>query len=262
MFTRAITRTPGSNYEDGLTTVDLGIPDYHQALREHARYIEALRQCGLTLTELPADLHFPDGTFVEDTAILLVDGGAEGRAAIITRPGAVERAGETAEMKAVLKDYYAQLGEINAPGTLDGGDICEAGKHFFIGISLRTNQAGGDQLAEWLAGHGYTSSFVDIRQTPGILHLKSGIAYLGDNRLVVIDALAEHPAFKGFELVRVAAGEEYAANCIRVNDAILIAAGYPKFEAELRRLGYKLVVLEMSEFQKMDGGLSCLSLRF
>lgn len=134
--------------------------------------------------------------------------------------------------------------------------------HFFIGISLRTNEEGGRQLAEWLAGKGYTSSFVDIRQTAGILHLKSGISYIGDNRLVVIDSLADHPGFQGYELVRVAAGEEYAANCIRVNDYVLIAAGFPRFEASLRALGYQLIVLDMSEFQKMDGGLSCLSLRF
>lgn len=262
MFSRAITRTPGSNYENGLTSVDLGVPDFRKTLKEHARYLEALRQCGLTLTELSADLRFPDGTFVEDTAILLTETSAGGGAAIITRPGAREREGEVEDMRSVLAGLYPKLAEITSPGTLDGGDICEAGKHFFIGISLRTNQAGGDQLAAWLAEQGYTSSFVDIRQTPGILHLKSGISYLGENRLVIINSLADHPAFKGYELIRMAPGEEYAANCIRVNDHILIAAGYPKFEAELRRLGYKLVMLDMSEFQKMDGGLSCLSLRF
>jgi len=261
MFKRAITRVPGSNYEDGLTTVDLGVPDYQKTLVEHQNYLSALRQCGLTLTELPADLRFPDGTFVEDTAVLLAETAAQ-PAAILTRPGAESREGEVSEMKQSLQQFFPELAEIIAPGTLDGGDICEAGSHFFIGLSLRTNEAGGQQLAKWLSTKGYTSSFVDIKQTQGILHLKSGISYIGDNRLVVIDSLAAHPAFKGFELVRVANGEEYAANCIRVNDFILIAAGFPKLESTLRTLGYKLIVLEMSEFQKMDGGLSCLSLRF
>jgi dimethylargininase len=238
------------------------MPDYQKTLGEHARYLNALRQCGLSLIELPADLRYPDGTFVEDTAIVLSESSQGAIGAMLTRPGAESRAGEVESMRATLKQFYTELAEIRAPGSLDGGDICEAGSHFFIGISLRTNQAGGQQLADWLADKGYTSSFVDIRQTPGILHLKSGIAYLGENRLVVIDSLAAHPAFKGYELVHVSPGEEYAANCIRVNEHVLIAAGFPKFEASLRALGYKLIVLDMSEFQKMDGGLSCLSLRF
>lgn len=256
MFTRAITRTPAPNFAAGLTTVDLGIPDYQKTITEHQLYLAALQLCDLTLTELPADPRYPDSTFVEDTAIITEHG------AILTRPGADSRAGEADAIKATLKTIYPDLAEITAPGTVDGGDICEAGTHFFIGISLRTNEAGGQQLADWLKGKGYTASFVDIRQTKGILHLKSGISYIGDNRLVVIDSLAAHPDFKGYELVHMAPGEEYAANCIRVNDYILIAAGFPKFEATLRGLGYKLIVLDMSEYQKMDGGLSCLSLRF
>ena len=262
MFTKAITRTPGENYKDGLTSVDLGQPDYQKTLLEHSGYLAALRQCGLALTELPADLRFPDGTFVEDTAILLTGTSQGGGAAIITRPGAASREGEVSEMRKVLSGFFPELAEISAPGRLDGGDICEAGKHFFIGISGRTNQAGAEQLAGWLAARGYSSSLVDIRQTPGILHLKSGISYLGDNRLAVIEALVSQPAFAGYEHVRLARGEEYAANCVRINDRILIAAGFPIFEAALRSLGYRLIVLEMSEFQKMDGGLSCLSLRF
>lgn len=276
MFTKAITRAPGANYADGLTTVDLGMPDYQKTLDEYAQYLKCLRECGLSLIELPADLRHPDGVFVEDTAILLTQSAHAPAGALLTRPGAESRAGEVESIRAILARFHSELAEIRAPGTLDGGDICEvvpdrfakqiargeAGGHFFIGISQRTNAEGGRQLAEWLSSRGYSSSFIDIRQTPGILHLKSGLACLGDNRLVVIDSLADLPAFKGYELVRVAPGEEYAANCMRVNQHILIAAGFPKFEASLRALGYQLMVLDMSEFQKMDGGLSCLSLRF
>src|SRR6185295_12812959 len=124
------------------------------------------------------------------------------------------------------------------------------------------NEAGAEQLAELLTGSGCTSSLVDIRNVKDLLHLKSGVAYLGDNRLAVIEALGNRKEFHGYELVRVPAGEEYAANCVRINDQVLIAAGYPVFERTLRDCGYKTSVLEMSEFQKMDGGLSCLSLRF
>jgi dimethylargininase len=262
MFKRAITRAPGSNFADGLTTVHLGIPEYQKTIAAHRRYLEALKQCGITLLELPADMDYPDSTFVEDTAILLETLPHSQEGAILTRPGAASRAGEILSMEKTLKQFYPELARISTPGCLDGGDICQAGSHFFIGISLRTNEDGGRQLAAWLASHGFTSSFIDIRHISGILHLKSGISYLGDNRLVVIDMLADHSAFSGYDLVRVAPGEDYAANCIRVNEHVLIAAGFPKFEAALRALGYNLMVLDMSEFQKMDGGLSCLSLRF
>ncbi len=256
MFTRAITRTPASNFADGLTTVDLGVPDYGKTVAQHKCYLDALKQCGLALTELTPDPRYPDSTFVEDTAIITEHG------AILTNPGAESRKGEADAIKATLKAVYPDLAEIVAPGTVDGGDICEAGTHFFIGISERTNEEGARRLSEWLSGQGCTSMCVDIRRTPGILHLKSSIAYLGDNRMVVIDALADHPAFRGYERVRVRPGEEYAANCVRVNDRVLLAAGFPAFEATIRSLGYTPLVLDMSEFQKMDGGLSCLSLRF
>jgi dimethylargininase len=255
-YTRAIVCLPAANFADGLTSVDLGAPDYACALEQHATYCQALAACGLQLTTLPADAHFPDSTFVEDVAILTA------HAALLTRPGAPSRSGEVETMRETLAAFYADLDRIEAPGALDGGDICEAGSHFLIGISARTNAEGAAQLARWLAGQGCTSSCIDIRHTPGILHLKSGIAYIGDNRLVAIDALAGHPALAAYELVRVDAGEEYAANCVRVNDHLLLPAGYGRLSARLAGLGYTVVELPMSEFRKMDGGLSCLSLRF
>ncbi len=261
-FTKAITRVPGSNYQDGLTTVDLGVPDFNKTVLEHAGYIQTLKECGLRLDELTADLHFPDSTFVEDTAVLLSSTSLGGPAAILSRPGASSRAGEVTAIKPVLQKYFKELAEINAPGTLDGGDICEADDKFVIGISLRTNENGAKQLSDWLKSKGYKTSFIDIRSTLGILHLKSGISYIGDNRMLVIDSLANHPVLQDFELIHMRAGEEYAANCIRVNDRILIADGYPQLEMDLLKFGYQVIKLDMSEFQKMDGGLSCLSLRF
>ncbi len=256
MFTKAIVRIPAANFADGLTTVDMGIPDYGKTVAQHRQYCEALEKCGLVLTHLDADENHPDSTFVEDVAILTAHG------AILTLPGAESRAGEVENIKNPLSTFYPEWAEITAPGTLDGGDICEAGHHFIIGISLRTNQAGANQLASWLETRGYTSDFVDIREVPGILHLKSGISYIGDNRMVVIDSLAGHPAFKAFELVRVDTSEDYAANCVRVNGHVLMASGFPVLQNTLEKLGYSIVALDMSEYQKMDGGLSCLSLRF
>ena len=256
-FTRAIVRPPASNFAGGLTTVDLGAPDIDLTLRQHAAYCAALVRAGCTLIGLPADEAYPDSTFVEDTALILPQQGA-----ILTRPGAPSRAGEVTAMRDALARFFSVLPEIVAPGTLDAGDVCEAGSHFFIGLSQRTNEEGARQLAAWLAAHGCTAATVDIRTVDSILHLKSGIACLAGNRLVLIDVLAEHPAFAGYEIIRVDPGDEYAANCVQVNDVVFVAAGFPRFHATLRRLGYQLEILDMSEYRKMDGGLSCLSLRF
>jgi dimethylargininase len=256
MFRRAIVRPPAPNFADGLTTVDLGVPDVAKALDQFEAYCEALEGCGLELLRLLADPRHPDSTFVEDTVILTE------RGAILTRPGAPSRQGEVAAIEEAVAWFFPEPARITAPGTVDGGDVCEAGNHFFIGLSARTNEVGARQLAVHLEGMGYTSATVDIRGVAGILHLKSGIAAPDGRRLVVIDALAGHPAFAGWDLVHVDPAENYAANCSRVNDAVLIAAGFPKFEASLRALALKTIALDMSEFEKMDGGLSCLSLRF
>lgn len=256
MFTKAIVRQPASNFADGVTRFDMGRPSFELTIAQHQAYCKVLETCGLVLTHLPADTAYPDSTFVEDVAVITEHG------AILTRPGTESRAGEVASMKPTLAKFFADMAQITEPGTLDGGDICEAGTHILIGISHRTNQAGADQLASWLAKNGYTSATIDVREVQSILHLKSGISYIGDNRMVVIDELAQHPELRRFELIRTIAAEDYAANCIRVNDYVLIAAGFPVFEASLKELGYQVIALDMSEYQKMDGGLSCLSLRF
>jgi len=271
VFTKAIVRPPAPNFAEGLTTADLGAPDYERALKQHEDYCAALEQCGLTVIRLEEDPDYPDSCFVEDVALVIggpTDNADEDvrapsiKGVVLTRSGTLSRAGEVVSIRKALAEFFPALSEIQSPGTLDGGDVCEAENHFFIGLSERTNEAGARQLAELLAPFGYTSSFVDIRGLSGILHLKSGIAYLGDNHLVVIEELADRKEFCCYDLIRVNAGEQYAANCVRVNDRVLVAAGYPAFESQLQALGYQTIALEITEFQKMDGGLSCLSLRF
>ena len=256
MFSNAIVRKPASNFAEGLTTVDLGIPEYARVLEQHQRYREALRECGLALTELEPDDRHPDSTFVEDTAVITPKG------AILTRPGAASRAGEVDAIRAAVQAFYSNVDEIQSPGTLDGGDICEARDRFFLGVSHRTNEEGARQLAAILDRQGYTSSVIDVRGMTSILHLKSGISYIEDNTLVVMEEMAGNPLFAGFERIVVAPEESYAANCVRVNDRVLVAEGYPKLTAELTGRGFHPLVLDMSEYRKMDGGLSCLSLRF
>lgn len=256
MFKRAIVRSPAHNFADGLTTAVLGEPDLPLALSQHEAYCRALEDCCLELVRLPADVDHPDSTFVEDTAVLT------SRSATLTRPGAQTRLGEVKSIRKTVERFYSSIHEITYPGTLDGGDVCEAGSHFFIGISHRTNKQGARQLAEFLAADGFTSSLVDIRRARSILHLKSGISRLDNNDLIVMDELANREEFSGYNLIRVSPEENYACNCVLVNDRVLMPSQFPRLFEDLICRGYMPLPLDMSEFRKMDGGLSCLSLRF
>jgi dimethylargininase len=202
-----------------------------------------------------AEPHYPDATFIEDTAVVTA------RGAILTRPGAPSRLAEVGLVREVLNSLFPDLAAIRPPGTVEGGDVCEADGHFFIGLSGRTNEEGAQQLATWLAAVGYTSSVVDLRGIENMLHLKTGLAYLGGNRLVVTDVLGDDPAFRNFDQIRIPGDEAYAANCVRLNDRVLMSRGYPKTERILRELGLAIIAVDLCEFRKMDGGVSCLSLR-
>jgi dimethylargininase len=255
-FTRAIVRPPAATFANGITSSGLGPPDLALALEQHAAYSRELERLGVSVLRLGPEPEFPDSTFVEDAAIVTAGG------AILTRPGAPSRAGEVAAVGTALGRWFPGPPEIVAPGTLDGGDVCEAGEHFFIGLSQRTNSEGAAQLTTWLARLGFGAGVIDIREMPGLLHLKTGISWLGERRMLATAEIADHEALGDWEVVRVPDGEEYAANCIAVNGTLLVAAGFPKTRALLGGLGFEIVPLEMSEYRKMDGGLSCLSIRW
>ena len=256
MYKRALVRPPASNFAEGLTTAGLGKPDIELAFRQHDKYCLALKRCGVGVIRLSPDPRFPDSTFVEDTAVV------SGRSIVVTRPGAESRRLEAHEIIPSLNDFFPKLDFIQPPGLIDGGDVCIAGKRLFIGISDRTNEEGAHQLASYFSAKFLKTEFIDIRGINGLLHLKSAISYIGDNRLVAWEALADRPEFAGLDIVPVTKREQYAANCIRVNDHVLNASGFPKLAATLERLGYNLIPLDLSEFRKMDGSLSCLSLLF
>jgi dimethylargininase len=255
-FTRAIVRPPSTSFSQGITSANLGSPDIALAQEQHQAYCATLERCGLSLIVLEEETDFPDSTFVEDTAILTKYSG------ILTRPGADSRRGEVASIRQVVSKYYDQIYSIEPPGRLDGGDICQVDNHFFIGISNRTNADGAQQLGAILLRDGFSSTFVDLKRYNGLLHLKSGIAYLGDMRLVLVEALAGLQIFNDYDVIVVDQAENYAANCLRVNEYVLVAAGFPRMAEKLTGLGYQVRLVNVSEFQKMDGGLSCLSLRF
>lgn len=253
---QAIVRTPSGSFWQGLTPGLLGKADAALAKKQHSAYIAALEAAGIPVKTLPEMNDFPDSCFVEDPAIVT------DRVAILTNPATKNRNGETARIEPTIREIYGdRIERIEAPGTLEGGDICRAEDHFFIGLSKRTNRAGADQLAAIVARYGFTYDFVSILEIQGLLHLKTGLSYIGDRTVIGLEAILAHPAFASYRRISVDPGEEYAANCIRLGDAVLFPEGFPKTRQLLIDAGFKVTTIQVSEFRKQDGGLSCLSLR-
>jgi len=252
MFTKAIVRKPCKNLASGITTANMGLPEYSKALLQHENYINVLQDCGLKVIIMEADDNYPDSTFIEDTALLTP------KCAIIMKPGAQSRRGETTAIAELLKDHFENIEAISEPGTIEAGDIMMVGKHFYIGLSERTNEAGADQLIDILLKYGMTGSKVKLNK---VLHLKTGLSYLEKNNLVISGEFLNHEEFKKFNQIKIKKEEGYAANCIWVNDTVLVPEGFPKSKKAIEQAGYKTIEINVSEFQKLDGGLSCLSLR-
>lgn len=253
MFTKAIVRTPCRAMVNGLSTASLGTPDYQKALLQHADYIDALKECGLQVTVLPADENLPDSTFVEDVALLTP------RCAILTNPGAPSRTLETRSMLETIRDFYATVELIKAPGTVEAGDIMMVGDHYYIGLSERTNRAGAEQMIAILERYGLRGSVVKLTE---VLHLKTGLGYLENNNLLACGEFLSKPEFQKFHLLEVDPTEAYAANSVWINGTVLTPGGFPKTRSLIESAGYKTREVDVSEFEKLDGGLSCLSLRF
>ncbi len=253
MFTNAIVLVPSPSIKDGLTTSKLGKPDYTRALKQHLKYIEALEQLGLKVKIIEKNDKYPDSTFIEDVALCTPV------CAIVTNPGAPSRQGETEAIKQILNEYYGIIEEINSPGTLEAGDVMKAGDLYFIGISSRTNPAGAEQLIKILNKHGMQGITIPLKR---MLHLKSGVSYLENNNLLVAGEFVNKKEFRKFNRILVKPDELYAANSVWINDKVLVPAGFPETRKRIEGAGYETITLDVSEFRKVDGGLSCLSLRF
>lgn len=254
-FSKAIVRRPGNNFAKGISVAGLGPPDYEKALDQHIRYCGVLKQCGVEVMVLAEEPDFPDAPFVQDTAILA------GEIAVISSFGAETRRGEEKKIQEILSEFF-EIKTIVPPGTLEGGDVVRVGDHYYIGISQRTNEEGAHQLASLLSQEGFSSSFVPVKTIP---HLSTGLSYIGNGWVLGVKEYAELPEIKkSFNLLTVDSDENYAANCLSVNDNLVIPAGFPKTLAKIRELQHihNITELEMSEFQKMDGSLTCLSLLF
>lgn len=253
MFTTAIVKTPCRNMVNGISSANMGKPDYSLALKQHEQYILALKACGLKVIVLDPDEAFPDSTFIED-ACLMTPG-----CAIITNPGAESRRGETRHISEVIKELGLPVEKIQSPGTLDAGDIMMVGDHYFAGLSDRTNKEGASQLNIILKKYDCTSSTIALES---VLHLKTGISYLENNNLIAFGEFLNKPELKKFNILEVSPDESYAANSVWVNDKVLVPAGFPKTKSLIAAAGYTTIEVDVSEFRKLDGGLSCLSLRF
>ena len=251
VFERAIVREPGVNCADGLTQAALGPPDFKLMTAQHRAYVATLRSLGLVVEILPALADYPDAYFVEDVAVITP------QIAVIANPGAKARSGEQAFIVDVLRKYRP-LAFVEPPGSLDGGDVLQVDDHFFIGVSERTNEEGAAQLGRILEKAGFTGTTINVQAG---LHLKSDVSSIGRNTLLVNEALAEAVAFTSYEKIVVERKEAYAANSLLINGRILMPKGFPVTEAKLLEAGFDIIEVETSEMQKMDGGLSCLSLR-
>ena len=256
MFHNVIVRRPCRALVEGITSnPQLGKPNYELALQQHDDYIAALRQCGVEVTILPADERYPDSCFVEDPAVITR------KCAIITNPGAPSRNGEKDEIIDAVRKFFPEdkIEYIRFPGTLEGGDVMMVGDHFYVGRSARTNEEGIRQFIAILEKHGLSGSEVTLEE---VLHLKTGVNYLENGNMLVSGEFVSKPDFAKYNRVEIPEEEAYAANCIWVNGTVIVPKGYPAVEAAVRALGYPVLLVDTSEYRKIDGGLSCLSLRF
>lgn len=255
-FNNVIVRKPCKAVCDGITSApELGQPIYEKALAQHEKYIEALKKCGVEVTVLEADERYPDSCFVEDPALITR------KCAIITNPGAASRNGEKNEIIGAVRKFFPEdkIEYIKDPGTLEGGDVMMVGDTFYVGLSARTNAEGIRQLGEILNKYGLECVQVPLEK---VLHLKTGVNYLENNNMLVSGEFIDKPEFAKYNKIVIPEEEAYAANCIWVNGTVIVPEGYPAVLKAVQDAGYETLVVDTSEFRKIDGGLSCLSLRF
>ena len=252
IFKYAVVRKPGPDFAQGITTSNLGTPSYELIVEQHSAYIETLRSLGLEVIVLDHLLGYPDAYFVEDIAVVTPD------VAIITNPGAESRRGEVETIASTLVEYRETL-HIEAPGTVDGGDVLMVGTDSYIGISDRTSREGAEQAANILEAYRYTCTMVPVLSG---LHLKSGVNYVGQNALLLTEAYADLDQFRQYDKIVVNESEGHAANTLLINNSLITPKGFPKTREKLLALDVNIIELDVSEVRKMDGSLTCMSLRF
>lgn len=253
-FTHALCRQPARSVTKGLRLEDLGNPDFDLLVRQHDIYIDALKNAGVIVSIMPALEDFPDSVFVEDAALVL-DG-----VAILLNPGAKSRNGEPGALIRDGAPYFNRVIETNLSGPIDGGDILVFDDTILVGLSERTSEAGANDLAAIVEPFGY--GLTKAHTPKHILHFKSHCSLLDDKTAISTAALAASDCFEGFDVVIVPDDEPQGSNVIRVNDKVIMAEEAPKTVAMLRAQGFDVVPVPTSEVAKIDGAVSCCSLRY
>lgn len=253
-FSHAVTRKPCKAVVEGLRAVDTGTPDLALFEQHHADYILALKATGAEVVTLEALEEFPDSVFVEDAALCLPEG------AIAMRPGAPSRLREAEAMAPILAEIYGSVQTIAGPGFIDGGDILVTEREILVGTSARTDSRGIEELRQIVAPWGYTVR--ELKTPEGVLHFKTDCSLLDENTILSTERLAKSGCFEGYQVILTAEGEEACANAIRFNELVIMPDGFPETEARLVEAGYNVRKVGNTEAAKLDGGMSCLSLRF
>lgn len=250
----ALTRGVSPNIGDcQLTHLTRQRIDTDKAVNQHRAYEECLRQVGLHVVSLPVEPDMPDSPFIEDPAIVLDE------LALIGRMGAVKRRAEAESLTKVLS-AIRPLKFMDPPATLEGGDRVRIGRTLFVGISSRTNISGVEQLRSILSPFDYEVKPVKVT---GCLHLSTGCSYLGDHTLLMNSDWVDASVFDGFNIIQTPPEEPWAANTIVIGDGVLLlSASFPRTRALLEQRGFDVRVADISELEKAEAGLSCMSLIF
>lgn len=247
---RALVREPGDSYPGCISSHPLRhTVDVSRARAQHALYCEALSELGLEVIRVPRDNVHPDSCFVEDNAVV------QGGRALICRMARESRRGEEEGVEAALREHMPVKRAV-APATVEGGDIIHLPDRLISGVTQRTNPAGVAQMREWLGVP------VDTIEDPGIVHIKSYVTYLGRGTMIATGKYAGHPVLKGFRVLVAPVGEEYAADTLAVGDSVVMPAGLPRAHEMVREAGFDVVPINVSEFEKCEGAVTCLSILF
>jgi dimethylargininase len=248
--TKAIVREPGDSYARCISshpqraTIDVAL-----ARRQHATYCRTLVDLGLEIIRLPRDDSHPDSCFVEDNAVVF------GKRALICRMAVESRRGEETEVERTLSQYL-RTRRAGMPATVEGGDVIHLEDGLISGVTQRTNNDGVRQLRDWL------EVSVDTIEDPSIVHLKSYVNYLGRGRAIATKRYSSHPALSNLDVMTVQDDDWYSTNNIVLDDSVIMPEGFPRTEAILKEAGYRPMALEMTEFPKCEGALTCLSILF
>jgi dimethylargininase len=247
----ALAQTPSLRMDYGVRTyVAREAIDFTQVLAQHAGYCRTLANCGAAVRVLEINSHFADGVFIEDTAVVLDE------VAILASMGTASRRGEPAGIEQVLREYR-EVVRIEPPAMLEGGDVLRVGKTLLVGLSTRTNAAGVSALADVARRYDYKIHSVAVR---GCLHLKTGCTALPGGRLLVNPAWIELSGLRGYELIFVPDDEPAAGNVILLDAAVILAAAHQRTAGMIAKLGVTAHPVDISEFAKAEGGVTCLSI--